>query len=91
MKWPLIYLLALILFWQQTDLVGGGMFTGVVAPLAGLVSFVAFPFSLLAWFVRRNDEAGASAFWSLSVPRRDLDQASGDSEGGSDGGDGGGG
>ena len=91
MKWPLIYLLALILFWQQTDLVGGGTFAGVVAPLAGFVSLVAFLFSLLAWFVRRNDGAGASAFWSVSSPRRDLDQASGDSEGGSDGGDGGGG
>ena len=89
MKWSLIYLLALIFFWHQTDLVEGGTFTGAVAPLAGLFSLVAFLISLLAWFARRNDDAGASVFWSVSAPRQDVDQASGDSDGGGDGGDGG--
>ncbi len=91
MKWSLIYLLALIFFWHQTDLVGGGTFAGAVAPVAGFVSLVAFLFSLLAWFARRNDAAGAAAFWAVPVSRSQSEQSPGDSDGGGDGGGGDGG
>ena len=91
MKWSLIYLLALIVAWQQTDLIDGGVFSGVVAPLACFGFFVAFLFSLLAWFARCNKAEGgpggdiAPGYWGSS------DRTSSQSDGGSDGGGGDGG
>lgn len=91
MKWSLIYLLAMVVFWQQTDIVAGGTFAGVVAPLGGFLSFVAFLFSLLAWFTRRNRGAGGEHVGYIPSVWGSSDSSSSGSDCGGDGGGGDGG